>query len=268
MSNKGVNMKYYVVDAFADSVFSGNPAGVCVLEQWLDKGIMQKIAAENNLSETAFVVKTEIENEYELKWFTPKAEIDLCGHATLGTAYVISNFVDMGTDKMLFHTMSGILEVKRKDDLYEMDFPSREPEKIQLLEGISDVIGINPTEIYLSRDLFVVLETEEQVLNLSLDFSEMLKIRDGLGVIVTAKGKNVDFVSRCFYPKLGVNEDPVTGSAHSNLIPYWSKRLNKTKLIAKQLSNRGGTLYCEDAGDRVKISGKAILYMVGDINIR
>ncbi|OAA95151.1 PhzF family phenazine biosynthesis protein [Clostridium coskatii] len=260
-------MKYYVADAFTDEVFKGNPAGVCVLDEWLQDDVMQKIAAENNLSETAFVVKGKNKNEYDLRWFTPKAEIDLCGHATLGTSYVISNYVDVGTDKMIFHTASGILEVNRKSDLYEMNFPTREPKKTQIPETILDIIGVKPIEIYLSRDLFTVVETEEQVKNLAPDFSKMLKLEVGSGVIVTAKGSDVDFVSRCFYPKLGVNEDPVTGSAHSNLIPFWSKRLNKDKMIAKQLSKRGGTLYCELCGDRVKISGRASLYMVGNINI-
>ncbi|WP_010233730.1 PhzF family phenazine biosynthesis protein [Clostridium arbusti] len=258
-------MRYYVVDAFADEIFKGNPAGVCVLNEWLKDDIMQKIAAENNLSETAFVLKKG--NEYELRWFTPKAEIDLCGHATMGTAYVISNYIDIGIEKMIFNTRSGILEVKRKADLYEMDLPLREPEKIPLLETISDVIGIKPIELYLSRDLFVVLETEYQVKNLSPDFSKVLRLDKGLGIIVTAKGNDVDFVSRCFYPKLGVNEDPVTGSAYSNLIPFWSKRLSKDKMISKQLSKRGGLLYCEMAGDRVKVSGKAVLYMTGNINL-
>lgn len=258
-------MKYYIVDAFADEVFKGNPAGVCVLNEWLDKDLMQKIASENNLSETAFVVKKENEYEYELRWFTPKAEIDLCGHATLGTAYVISNYIDIGIEKMIFDTASGKLEVKRKGDLLEMDFPAREPERIQLSEEIYDIIGVKPIEVYLSRDVFVVLETEEQVKNLCPDFSKMIMLEAGLGVIVTAKSNDVDFVSRCFYPKLGVNEDPVTGSAHSNLIPFWSKRLNKNIMVAKQLSKRGGTLYCEFAGDRVKISGKATLYMKGNI---
>lgn len=260
-------MKYYVADAFTDEVFKGNPAGVCVLDKWLQDDVMQKIAAENNLSETAFVVEGENKNEYELRWFTPKAEIDLCGHATLGTSYVVSNYVDAGTDKMIFHTASGILEVNRKSDLYEMDFPIRESKKIQIPEIISDIIGVKPIETYLSRDLFIVVETEGQVKNLAPDFSKMLKLEDGLGIIVTAKGSDVDFVSRCFYPKLGVNEDPVTGSAHSNLIPFWSKRLNKDKMTAKQLSKCGGTLYCELCGDRVKISGRAALYMIGNINI-
>lgn len=256
-------MKYYVVDAFTDEIFNGNPAGVCVLNKWIDDGMMQKIASENNLSETAFVVENK--DKYELRWFTPKAEIDLCGHATLGTAYVISNYVDVGVEKMLFDTASGILEVKRKGDLYEMNLPLRKPEKIELIEEVSEIIGLKPVELYLSRDLFVVLQTEEQVKSLTPNFSKMVKLDRGLGVIVTARGIDVDFVSRCFYPKLGVNEDPVTGSAHSNLIPYWSERLNKNIMIAKQLSKRGGTLYCGVAGDRVKISGKAKLYMMGEI---
>lgn len=259
-------MKYYVVDAFADEVFKGNPAGVCVLDNPIDDSTMQKIAGENNLSETAFVVKKG--NGYDLRWFTPKAEIDLCGHATLGTSYVISNYVDIGIENMTFNTASGALKVKRKGDLYEMDLPLREPQKIELSrEIISDVIGDYPAEIYLSRDLFVVLETEEQVEKLTPNFSKMIKLEKGSGVIVTAKGINVDFVSRCFYPKLGVNEDPVTGSAHSNLIPFWSSRLNKDVMVAKQLSARGGKLYCKIAGDRVKVSGKAVLYMIGNINI-
>lgn len=182
-------MKYYVVDAFADEVFKGNPAGVCVLDDPIDDNTMQKIAAENNLSETAFVVKNG--SSYNLKWFTPKSEIDL----------------------------------------------------------------------------FVVLETEKQLKELTPNFSKMIKLKDGLGVIVTARGTDVDFVSRCFYPKLGVSEDPVTGSAHSNLIPFWSQRLNKDIMVARQLSSRGGTLYCKLAGDRVKISGKAVPYMIGNINI-
>lgn len=259
-------MKYYVVDAFADEVFKGNPAGVCVLDDPIDDNTMQKIAAENNLSETAFVVKNG--SSYNLKWFTPKSEIDLCGHATLGTSYVISNYVDIGIENMTFNTGSGILKVKRNGDLYEMDFPLRKPESIELShEIISEAIGITPIAAYLSRDLFVVLETEKQLKELTPNFSKMIKLKDGLGVIVTARGTDVDFVSRCFYPKLGVNEDPVTGSAHSNLIPFWSQRLNKDVMVARQLSSRGGTLYCKLAGDRVKISGKAVPYMIGNINI-
>ena len=260
-------MKYFVVDAFANNIFEGNPAGVCILKEWISSEIMQQIAAENNLSETAFVCKMDKENEYGLKWFTPKAEIDLCGHATLATAYVVSNFLDKDAKEMRFHTMSGILEVIRKDNLYEMDFPSRYPESIEYIKGIEDILGVRPVETGLSRDLFLLLEDEEQVKNIEPDFSKMLKLEEGLGVIVTAPSKDVDFVSRCFFPKLGVDEDPVTGSAHSSLIPFWSKRLNKTDMLAKQLSKRGGSLYCTYAGARVKISGKAVLYMKGDILI-
>lgn len=260
-----IKMKYYVVDAFTEKQFNGNPAGICIVDNFPDIDTMQKIARENNLSETAFVVKKEKAYEYDLKWFTPKAEIDLCGHATLATAYVISNYIDIGIEKMLFYTLSGILEVVRKDDLYEMNFPSREPQKIQLDEAVSEAIGITPKEIYLSRDLLIVLESEKDVKNLSPDFSKLIKLTHGLGVIVTARGAQVDFVSRCFYPKLGVNEDPVTGSAHSNLIPFWSKKLNKRKMVAHQISSRGGTLYCEWLDDKVKICGKAVLYMIGDI---
>lgn len=259
-------MKYYIVDAFADGLFKGNPAGICVLDNPIDDNTMQKIAAENNLSETAFAIKSG--SNYNLRWFTPKSEIDLCGHATLGTSYVISNYIDVGIENITFNTASGILKVKRNGDLYEMDFPLREPQKIELShEIISEAIGINPAEIYLSRDLFVVLENEKQVAELTPNFSKIISIEKGSGVIVTAKGNEVDFVSRCFYPKFGVNEDPVTGSAHSNLIPFWSQRLNKDVMIARQLSARGGTLYCKIAGDRVKISGKAVLYMMGNINI-
>lgn len=259
-------MKYYVVDAFTDRVFKGNPAGICVLDRAIDEELMQKIAYENNLSETAFVVKNG--NSYDLRWFTPKAEIDLCGHATLGTSYIISNYVDVGVEKMAFNTASGVLKVKRKNNLYEMELPLRSPGKVEISrDEIEDVIGVPPVESYLSRDLFILLESEEQVKNLSPDFSKMMNLKKGLGVITTAKGSDVDFVSRCFYPKLGVNEDPVTGSAHSNLIPFWSEKLKKNKMVAKQLSKRGGVLYCEMAKNRVKVSGKAVIYMEGTINI-
>ncbi|MCH3963356.1 MAG: PhzF family phenazine biosynthesis protein [Clostridium sp.] len=259
-------MKYYVVDAFTDRVFKGNPAGICVLDRAIDEELMQKIAYENNLSETAFVVKNG--NSYDLRWFTPKAEIDLCGHATLGTAYVISNYVDVGIDEMKFNTVSGVLGVKRINDLYEMDLHSREPRKVEISRvEIEDVLKTKVEGIYLSRDLFVLLQNEQQVKNISPDFSKMIKVKEGLGVIVTARGNDVDFISRCFYPKLGVNEDPVTGSAHSSLIPFWSKKLGKEKMLAQQISKRGGMLYCEMAESRVKVSGKAAIYMEGNINI-
>ncbi len=256
-------MKYYVVDAFTEKVFGGNPAGVCVLTEPLTKEQMQKIASENNLSETAFVRNQG--GYYDLKWFTPVSEIDLCGHATLGTAYVVSNFVEPNTDRMEFHTLSGILVVEKKGDFLEMDFPSRVPEKRNDLKMMRDILGVMPQEVHLSRDWVVLLESEEQVRDLNPDFDKMRELKEGLGVVVTAKGEKADFVSRCFYPELGVPEDPVTGSAHSSLIPFWAQKSGKDEMVAYQLSARGGVLYCKHDGDRVRISGKAVLYLTGEI---
>ena len=258
-------MKYFVVDAFAEKVFGGNPAGVCVLDGALEENMMQNIAKENNLSETAFVYREG--EHYCLRWFTPGGEIDLCGHATMGTAYVIANFVDKNVNVMEFHTKSGILTVEKKGDRFEMDFPSRMPKKIDAVEKVADVIGVKPVETYLSRDLVVLLENEKQVKELKPDFVKMKALKIGLGVIVTAKGEKQDFVSRYFAPELNVNEDPVTGSSHSSLIPFWAERLGKQNMIAAQLSERGGILYCENAGERVKISGSAVLYMVGELKV-
>ncbi|MHB1315047.1 MAG: PhzF family phenazine biosynthesis protein [Christensenellales bacterium] len=259
-------MKYYVVDAFAKRVFSGNPAGVCIVDMPLQARTMQNIAAENNLSETAFVQKRD-DGAYNLRWFTPKAEIDLCGHATLGTAFVVSKFLDSSAQIMSFHTKSGVLAVRREGSMFEMDFPSRPPKAVQLGDDIDKALGVSPVETYASRDLLLVLENETQVNNLAPDFESLKAVREGLGVIVTAKGDKVDFVSRCFYPKLGINEDPVTGSAHCHLIPFWAQRLHKSSMVAKQLSRRGGTVYCKLAGDRVIIGGTAVLYSCGEIEI-
>ncbi len=259
-------MKYYVVDAFAESVFQGNPAGVCVMSEWLPDDIMQKIAIENNLSETAFTVKN-VNGNYKLRWFTPESEIELCGHATLGTAYVLANYYEREIHQICFETMSGNLTVVRKGDLYEMDFPSRMPEAFPLTEQMVDALGIKPLETYLARDLMFVLEKEEEVVRAEPDFGKLKALPDGLGVLITAKGNSCDFVSRCFYPKLKINEDPVTGSAHCNFIPYWAKRLGKNEMLAKQLSKRGGTLHCQSLKDRVKITGSAVLYAVADICI-
>lgn len=256
-------MKYYVVDAFTDVVFHGNPAGVCVLDEWLPDDIMQNIAAENNLSETAFVVKRS--GYYDLRWFTPKVEVDLCGHATLGTSYVVSHFIEPGTEKIEFHTNSGTLTIACEGERFVMDFPTRIPQPIPLPEHLEDILGAKPLETLLSRDLLVLLESEEQVRNLQPDFDAMMKLPRGEGVIVTAKGRKTDFVSRCFYPKFGIREDPVTGSAHCNLIPYWAKKLNLTKMTAAQVSPRGGLLGCELCGERVKVGGKAALYLTGEI---
>ncbi|WP_069998078.1 PhzF family phenazine biosynthesis protein [Cellulosilyticum sp. I15G10I2] len=259
-------MKYYVVDAFAEKVFEGNPAGVCILEAWLADEMMQNIAIENNLSETAFAVKEQ--DGYRLRWFTPKNEIDLCGHATLATAYVIANYYDKHIETIKFQTLSGELVVIKKGELYEMDFPSRMPKSIVLTEQMVEAIGIRPIEVYLGRDLMFVLEKEEDVRNAEPDFSKLRNLPDGLGVSITAKSKAYDFVSRSFFPKISVNEDPVCGSAHCNFIPYWAKHLGKDEMVARQLSKRGGTLYCKYCGDRVKISGSAVLYAVADIQIK
>ncbi|AVQ46174.1 PhzF family phenazine biosynthesis protein [Clostridium botulinum] len=258
-------MKYYVVDAFAEKVFEGNPAGVCIMKQWLPDETMQKIAIENNLSETAFAVKEG--DSYNLRWFTPGKEVDLCGHATLATAYVIANYYEKNVDKINFQTISGELIVVKKGDLHEMNFPSRMPEPFSLTEQMIEALGVKPLEAYLGRDLMFVLENEEDVQKASPDFSKLEKLPDGMGVLITAKGKKYDFVSRCFFPKIKVNEDPVCGSAHCNFIPYWAKHLGKDEMVARQLSNRGGTLYCKYCGDRVTISGSAALYSIANIQI-
>jgi PhzF family phenazine biosynthesis protein len=255
-------MKYFVVDAFTDTLFKGNPAGVCVLDDDLDVATMQNIAAENNLSETAFVQKKE--THYSLRWFTPVTEIDLCGHATLGTAYVISNFFDTSAKEMRFKTKSGLLTVTRSDDMYILDFPSSNAKKCEVTKVMEQAIGSSVNEANISRDLMLLLNSEQQVLNLSPDISQIAKIAEH-GVIVTAKGDTVDFVSRFFAPNVGVCEDPVTGSIHTALIPYWARKLNKKSMISRQLSKRGGTLFCEDCGDRVKIGGNAVLYLKGEL---
>lgn len=258
-------MKYYIVDAFAEKVFEGNPAGVCILNEWLSEELMLKIAIENNLSETAFAVgKGE---NYDLRWFTPGGEINLCGHATLATSFVITNFIDKNINKLIFKTKSGNLIVNKNKNLFEMDFPSIVPKEFKITDEMIEALGVTPLEAYLNRDLMFVLENENQIQSLTPDFSKLKNLSDGLGVLVTAKGNSVDFVSRTFFPKLNVNEDPVCGSAHTNFIPYWAEKLNKTELIAKQLSKRGGTLYCKINGRRVVISGTAVLYLVADIMV-
>lgn len=256
-------MKYYVVDAFAEKVFEGNPAGVCIMDQWISDELMQKIAIENNLSETAFAVKEG--THYKLRWFTPGGEINLCGHATLATAFVIMNYVETELIYIAFQTMSGILTVNRKDESYEMDFPTVHSKPYEITEQIVDALGVTPIEAYINRDLVFVLESEEAVKRVNPDFSRLEKLPDGLGVGVTAKGTECDFVSRAFFPKLKINEDPVTGSIHCSLIPFWYERLGKNEMMAKQLSRRGGTLYCKYEGDRVKIAGKAIVYSIAEL---
>ncbi len=258
-------MKYYVVDAFSDQLFSGNPAGVCLLESPITTDQMQSIAAENNLSETAFVLKDG--DDYSLRWFTPSLEMDLCGHATLGSAFVVMQFTNESKNIVRFHSLSGILTVEKKGDRYEMDFPSRPPEKIEVSAVMEQAVDGRVLEAWKSRDLLLLLESEEQVRSLSPNLDAIKTMRDYLGVIVTAKGNEADFVSRFFGPNGGVDEDPVTGSTHTNLIPFWSERLEKSEMVARQLSKRGGTLYCRHEGDRVKIAGCAVLYLSGEIHV-
>lgn len=255
-------MKYYVVDAFAEKVFEGNPAAICVLDEWLPDALMQKIAMENNLSETAFTVNEG--DSYRLRWFTPREEIDLCGHATLATAYVIANFYEPAARKISFQTASGLLVVTRKDDLYELDFPRYGLTPVAVTDEMTAALGVCPSEAYLGRDLLCLLEEEGQVVTADPDQSK-LKDLPGLLVHITARGTEYDCVSRSFAPKLGVAEDPVCGSGHCHIIPFWARRLEKTMLTARQASRRGGTLYGEMQGERVLLRGNAVLYAVGEI---
>jgi PhzF family phenazine biosynthesis protein len=251
----------YQIDAFASKVFSGNPAGVCPLEDWLSDDQMQSIAMENNLAETAFFVKQH--DHYQLRWFTPKVEVDLCGHATLASGFVIFNYLDPSAHSVLFQTKSGALVVRRDGDVLAMDFPARKAVPHSTDPAIiARALGAIPREILFSRDYLVVFESEQAIRTLKPDMNLLMKL-DGLGVIVTAPGEKSDFVSRFFAPKVGIPEDPVTGSAHCTLIPYWSERLGKKKLHAFQVSPRGGELFCEDQGDRVQIAGSAVRYSEG-----
>jgi len=254
----------YQIDAFTNIQFKGNPAAICPLDNWISDELMQNIAMENNLSETAFFVKSG--SGYELRWFTPKGEIDLCGHATLATSFVIFNYIDKEAQTIDFFTKSGLLQISRTGKLIDMVFPSREGDKIEAPEILVKALGKMPTEVYKSRDYMAVFETEEDIREMAPDM-ELLKKLDVLGIIVTAKGREADFVSRFFAPRAGVNEDPVTGSAHCTLVPYWKKVLNKSEFTALQLSERTGTLYCTDLGDRVKMSGEAAAYLEGFINV-
>ncbi|MDB5031439.1 PhzF family phenazine biosynthesis protein [Mucilaginibacter sp.] len=254
----------YQADAFTDQLFGGNPAAICPLTKWLPDKVMQKIAVENNLAETAFFVKTG--NGYLLRWFTPEYEIDLCGHATLASAHILFTELGYAGDTIHFETIkAGALTVKRDGDKYIMDFPSRPPIPIEKPNGLIEALGgVQPAAILRSRDFFVVYDSEIEISDITPDFFALSKM-DTVGVIVTAPGRDVDFVSRFFAPGAGIPEDPVTGSAHCNLIPYWAKRLGKNKLHAYQISARKGELWCEFKEDRVLMSGKAVTYLKGEI---
>jgi len=254
----------YQVDAFTGKVFGGNPAAVCILDSWLDEEVLQGIAAENNLSETAFLVPIS-RGRYDLRWFTPTVEVDLCGHATLASAFVIFSFYDSGLPSIDFETASGLLSVTKSGERLSMDFPARKAVRTESSQLLSNALGINPVEVHKSRDLLVVFENENNIKEMDPDFDILKQIRDAFAVIVTAPGENCDFVSRFFAPNAGIPEDPVTGSAHCTLIPYWAERLGKNELHAFQLSKRGGELYCEHIEDRVRISGHSVLYSKGEI---
>ena len=260
-----MKLKQYQVDAFAVQVFEGNPAAVCPLEHWPDDGLLQAIAEENNLSETAFFVPKV--GGFELRWFTPVAEVDLCGHATLATAHVIFEKLGYSKPVVSFQTRSGELKVQRKENNLEMNFPASVPISSELPEALVQGLGVIPTEVLLADDLLAVVENEKVVREIEPDHSALSQL-ESRGVIVTAPGLNSDFVSRFFAPKLGVPEDPVTGSAHCVLTPYWAKRLGKNRLVAKQVSKRGGTLHCELQGNRVLLSGSAVTFMEAEIAIQ
>ena len=257
-------LKIYQVDAFTNELFKGNPAAVCPLNEWLDDKTMQNIAAENNLSETAFFVKED--KHYKIRWFTPTVEIPLCGHATLASAFIIFNFLDKNLKKINFNSKSGILSVSRTENLITLNFPYLIVKKVDTPKEIIDSVKIEPTEVFFNKSYLALYKDENTIRNIKPDFALLKEIHTH-GLIVTAPGDNVDFVSRFFVPDAGINEDPVTGYAHTILTPFWAKKLGKTKLHAKQLSKRGGELFLEDMGKRVNISGQAKLYMIGEIFI-
>ena len=257
-------MKQYIVDAFADKVFEGNPAAICILDNWLSDEVMMKITTENNLSETAFAVKES--ERYKLRWFTPGGEIDLCGHATLACAYIILNYVENDGNVVIFNTLSGDLKVSKKGIIYEMDFPTYDLKPIVITQQMIDAIGAVPKEAYMGRDLLCVFDDENIIRNLTPDL-EKVKELDGLLLHTTAQGNDIDCVSRTFAPKCNVVEDPVCGSGHCHIVPYWSVKLGKDNVVAYQASKRGGTLYCRMDGERVRIGGKAKLYSIAEIFI-
>lgn len=257
-------MKCYVVDAFTKEVFKGNPAAVCVLDSWIPDELMQRIAMENNLSETAFTVKEG--DAYRLRWFTPGSEIDLCGHATLATAYVLARFVAPEEQVFRFQTMSGKLVVSRDGERLSMDFPAYEMKEVAVTDAMAEVIGVRPTAAYMGRDLVCVLPSEDDVRQAQPDMEAMTSL-DGLLLHITAKGRDYDCVSRSFAPKLNVAEDPVCGSGHCHIVPIWAKALGKDHIKAYQASKRGGELYCKLDGSRVTLAGYACLYSIAELNV-
>lgn len=259
-----MKLSIYQVDAFASKVFEGNPAAVCPLDEWLPDDLMQQIAMENNLSETAFFVKHN--DKYRLRWFTPTTEVDLCGHATLASAHVLFEHLDYNQKTIRFDSNSGELQVQKKEDRLGMNFPAAEINKVEVSQFLEEAIGVPAKELYRDTDYLYVVETEKEVRNLNPDIRELAKA-DVRGIIVTAPGDEFDFVSRFFAPAAGVDEDPVTGSTHTMLTPYWSNRLGKEKLVGRQVSRRGGMVYCHHLGNRVEICGQACTVMKGEFII-
>ncbi len=260
-------MEIYQVDAFTENVFSGNPAAVVPVTEWPDESIMQKIAAENNLSETAFY-RANDDSTFSIRWFTPETEVDLCGHATLASAHVLFHHKGYEKEQVTFRSKSGDLMVSLKEERYTMNFPSNKPDPIPVPKLLPEAIGVIPLYTGVNTDLLVLIQDEKTVSSMKPDLL-ILKKMEVRGVIITApaESKDYDFVSRFFAPSVGVAEDPVTGSAHTVLTPFWTKRLGKKVLKARQISERGGDLYCEDLGERVEIGGYASTYMTGEISI-
>ena len=257
-------MKCWHVDAFAERLFEGNPAAVCVLDEWLPDELMQSVAIENNLSETAFTVREN--GRWHLRWFTPGGEIDLCGHATLGTAFVLANFVTPGETRFVFDTLSGELVCEKRGDMYELDFPAYDMRPVPVTPEMARAIGAPVRAAWMARDLVCELESEEAVREAEVD-QALVRELDGQLLHITAAGADYDCVSRSYAPKLGVAEDPVCGSGHCHLTPIWAERLGKTRLRARQASKRGGTLLCSLEGGRVKLAGGAVLYSVAEISL-
>jgi PhzF family phenazine biosynthesis protein len=259
-----MKLPIYQIDAFASRVFTGNPAAVCPLPAWLPDETLQSIAMENNLSETAFVVKEGA--DYAIRWFTPQAEVDLCGHATLASAFVVLHYLEPARDSVLFSSQSGPLPVQREGEWLVLDFPSRPAAPVTAPAGLADALGARPKEVLRARDLMAVFENEEEVRSLRPNFWALRELGE-VGTIVTARAAGCDFVSRFFAPEVGIPEDPVTGSAHCTLVPYWAGQLGKNRLHAFQVSARGGELVCELRGERVSIGGRAAAYLVGSIEL-
>ena len=259
-----MSVPYYQVHAFTSRLFSGNPAGVCLLADWPPDNLLQSIATENNLSETAFVVQRD--SQFHLRWFTPKLEVDLCGHATLATAHVFFCHLGYRAPSIGFQTCSGALTVSRNGELLTLDFPARLASTCDTPRELREGLGATPTTTAKARDYLAVFDTEQAVRDLQPDMAMLMRL-DCLGIIATAPGEDCDFVSRFFAPRAGVSEDPVTGSAHCTLIPYWAQRLRRVELRALQLSPRGGELFCAYRGERVGIGGRAITYSTGFLHI-